>query len=197
MTFLRLKWWQPPAFGLAAILLSATAVFAQGGTLAEKIQLCGTCHGEDGNSKTEKTPSLAGQPAFYILNQLFLMREGVRKVEPMAAIVKDLKDSDLDGLSKHYSALAPKRSDEKYDRSLSPRGLAVVAERRCGSCHLPGLVGQQQIPRIAKQRIDYLIQTLKSFRDNPRGGADTAMSAPVAGMSDDDIQALAHYLWSR
>ena len=28
----------------------------------------------------EKIPSLAGQPAFYILNQLFLMREGVRPI---------------------------------------------------------------------------------------------------------------------
>ena len=31
------------------------------------------------------------------LNQLFLMREGVRKVEAMAPFVKDLKDDDLDG----------------------------------------------------------------------------------------------------
>ena len=62
---------------------------------AEKLALCGACHGEDGNSKIEKIPSLAGQPAFFILNQLFLMREGVRKVDAMAPIVKDLKDKSL------------------------------------------------------------------------------------------------------
>ena len=55
----------------------------------------------------EKIPSLAGQPAFFILNQLFLMREGVRKVEAMAPIVKDLKDDDLTKLSEH-SQLAAK-----------------------------------------------------------------------------------------
>jgi cytochrome c553 len=190
-------WWRPLAFGLAAVALSGVPASAQSGPLAEKIQLCSACHGEDGNSKMEKTPSLAGQPAFYILNQLFLMREGVRKVEAMAPIVKDLKDADLDALSKHYAAQAPKRSDESYDRALSGRGAAIAAERRCTSCHLQTLAGQDQIPRINKQRIDVLIDVLKSYRDNPRAGADTAMSAPVAGMSDADIQALAHYLWSK
>ena len=191
------KWWRPPAFGLAAVLLGMAPAMGQRGPLAEKIELCGACHGEDGNSKMEKTPSLAGQPAFYILNQLFLMREGVRKVEAMAPIVKDLKDSDLDALSKHYAALAPKRSDEAYDRTLNTRAAEVVAQRRCTSCHLQTFAGQDQIPRINKQRIDYMVDVLKSYRDNPRPGADTAMSAPVAGMSDDDIKALAHYLWSR
>ena len=29
------------------------------------------------------------------------------------------------------------------------------------------------MPRLAKQRIDYLIHSLKEFRDNKRSGADT------------------------
>jgi len=144
----------------------------------------------------ENIPSLAGQPAFFILNQLFLMREGVRKVEAMEPIVKDLKDDDLDKLSKHYAAQQPKRSDEKLDRALAKRGGEVLEERRCTSCHLRTLAGQDQVPRISKQRIDYLIQALKSYRDTQRPGADTAMSAPIAGASDADVEALAHYLWS-
>ena len=43
------------------------------------------------------------------------------------------------------------------------------------------------MPRLARQRIDYLIETLKSYRDSPRPGADTAMSAAIAGASDADI----------
>ena len=53
------------------------------------------------------------------------------------------------------------------------------------------------MPRLAKQRIDYLIATMKSYRDGPRPGADTAMSAAVAGLSDADLTALAHYAASR
>lgn len=186
-------WWRPRVFGLAAALLWLEPVAAQTMTLAERIELCSTCHGEGGNSRMEKTPSLAGQPAFYILNQLFLMREGVRKVEVMEPFVKDLEDEDLQALSEHFSRLPPKASDEKVDPALARRGAEIAEQRRCGSCHLPNLAGQDQMPRLAKQRIDYLIPTLKSYRDIPRPGADTAMSAAVAGASDEDIEALAHY----
>jgi len=187
------KWWRLPVLGLAAVMLCTMQAMAQSMSLAERMQLCSACHGEDGNSRIEKTPSLAGQPAFFILNQLFLMREGVRKVEAMIPIVKDLKDEDLDALSKHFSKLAPKRSDEPIDPALVKRGAEIATTRRCGSCHLPNLAGQEQMPRLARQRIDYTILTLKSYRDSPRPGADTAMSAAIAGASDADIAALAHY----
>jgi cytochrome c553 len=184
---------RPPVLGLAAVLVTALPAAAQSGPLAEKLQLCAACHGEDGNSKIEKIPSLAGQPAFFVLNQLFLMREGVRKVEAMAAIVKDLKDQDLTDLSEHFAKLTPKRSDEPVDPELVKHGQEIAARQRCASCHMPTLAGQEQMPRVAKQRIDYLVPTLKSYRDHPRDGADTAMSPPVGGLRDADITALAHY----
>jgi cytochrome c553 len=184
--------WRPLVFGLAAALVGESPAVAQM-SYEEKLQLCSTCHGEDGNSKMEKVPSLAGQPAFYTLNQLFLMREGVRQVEAMAPFVKELTDQDLDRLSKHYAGLPAQRSDEPVDPALARRGAEISNQRRCGSCHLPDLSGQDQMARLAKQRIDYTIPTLKSYRDNPRAGADTAMSAAVAGASDADIAALAHY----
>jgi cytochrome c553 len=53
------------------------------------------------------------------------------------------------------------------------------------------------MPRLAKQRIDYMIEALKAFRDNKRSGADTLMSATVYGVSDADLEALAHYAASR
>ena len=141
----------------------------------------------------ENIPSLAGQPAFFILNQLFLMREGVRKIDAMAPIVKDLKDDDLNALGAHYSKLAPKQSDEPIDPALVKRGTELAAAKLCASCHLPTLAGQEQVPRIAKQRVDYLTQAMKAYRDGTRPGADTLMSGIVAGMSDADIAALAHY----
>jgi len=187
---------RPPALGLAAALLS-TAAAGQARSPAQWIELCSTCHGEDGNSRMEKTPSLAGQPAFFVLNQLFLMREGVRRIEAMEPFVKELKDEDLQALSEHFAKLPAKPSGETVDPARVRRGEAVAAARRCGSCHLPSLAGQEQMPRLARQRIDYLVPTLKSYRDSPRPGADTAMSAAIAGASDDDIAALAHYAASR
>lgn len=188
---------RPAVLGLAAACLYAAAAGAQPTPVAERIQTCGACHGEDGNSKMENIPSLAGQPAFFMVNQLILMRERVRPVEAMMPFVKDLKDEDIVALADHYTKLQPKISGEPIDPLLVKRGGEIAEQRRCGSCHLPTLAGQEQIPRVARQRVDYLIQSLKEFRDGKRLGADTNMSVPVAGLSDADLTALAHYAASR
>jgi cytochrome c553 len=182
--------------GLAAAFFAVPA-FAQDVTLAERIQQCSGCHGEDGNSRLENIPSLAGQPEFFVMNQLILMREGVRPIEAMMPFVKDLKDADIDGLAKHFAGLAPKPSDERIDPALANRGAELAPSLRCASCHLPTLAGQEQMPRLAKQRVDYMVQALKQYRDNQRSGADTQMTAVVFGRSDREIAALAHWAASK
>ena len=131
------------------------------------------------------------------MNQLFLFREGVRKIPGMSEATKGLKDDDLVALAKHFTAREAKPSEEKVDAALAKRGATLVDPMRCASCHLPSFDGQDQMPRLAKQRIDYLIHALKQFRDNSRSGADTLMSNVVIGVSDDDLAALAHYTSSR
>lgn len=191
---------RPLTLASAAILL--TGLVGQGKPLAdtplrERIDQCGTCHGEDGNSRRENIPSLAGQPLFFLTNQLILMREGVRQVEAMEPFVNDLTDPEIEALAAHYAGLEPKPSGEPPDPALIERGAELSIALRCGSCHRPDLSGQEQMPRLAKQRIDYLISALKAFRDNTRSGADTLMSAVVYGVSDADLVALAHYAASR
>jgi cytochrome c553 len=188
---------QPLALGLAAAALCAGVTLGQTTPPAETIKTCSTCHGEDGNARTPNIPSLAGQPQFYLVNQLFLFREGVRNIEPMTAMLKELKDDDLMALAQHFSTLEAKRTDEPIDATLVSRGAALAEPMRCASCHLPSLEGQDQMPRLAKQRVDYLVNALKQFRDNTRSGADTLMSNVVTGVSDDDLVALAHYGSSR
>lgn len=189
--------WRPAVLGLAAAIFSAGVAHAQTAAFAEKLKLCAACHGEDGNSQIENIPSLAGQPAFFVLNQLFLMREGVRKFEAMAPIVKDLTDDDLNAFGAYYAKLTPKPGDEKIDPALVKRGAELAKAKACVSCHGANLQGQDQIPRIAKQRIDYLIYAMKAYRDGTRPSADTIMSSAVASLSDNDLAALAHYSASR
>jgi cytochrome c553 len=188
---------QSLALGLAAAAAFALSLpapsAAQKMSLEERIEQCSPCHGKDGNSTMDNIPSLAGQPAFYILNQVFMMREGVRQVEAMAAIVKDLKDEDLDALSKHYAKLPAKQSSEPVDPELVKRGAELAAKMRCGSCHAATLAGQDQMPRLAKQRIDYLVQSMKDLRENKRSGADGNMIAAIAAATEADLVALAHY----
>ena len=194
---MRSRWWRSLALGLAAAAFCAGAVHGQGMPLGERIKLCGACHGDGGNSRMPNIPSLAGQPEFFLVNQLFLFREGVRKVEAMTPLVRDLKDPDLVALAKHFAALEAKPSEEPIEPALVKRGETLAGPMRCASCHLPELTGQQQMPRLAKQRVDYLIHSMKEFRDDRRSGADTLMSNVVSGVSDADLAALAHYAASR
>lgn len=189
-------WRRLLVLGLAAAFFAGSA-FAQGVPLDERIKQCGGCHGEDGNSRIENVPSLAGQPEFFVMNQLFLMREGVRRIEAMMPFVKDLKDDDIDAMAKHFAKLAPRPSDERIDPALAKRGAELAPSLRCGSCHLPTLAGQEQMPRLAKQRVDYMLYALKQFRDNQRSGAETQMTAVVYGLPDRDLAALAHWSASK
>ena len=77
-------------------------------------------------------------------NQLFLMREGVRKVEAMESFVKELKDDEMEALAKYYAAQPPKPSDEPIDQDLSKRGAELAPRMRCTSCHGPILRGRSR-----------------------------------------------------
>jgi cytochrome c553 len=187
------QYWRPLALGLAAVFSLTGIAAAQDMPLKDRIEQCGGCHGEDGNSRLEKIPSLAGQPEFFVMNQLVLMREGVRQIEAMAPFVKDLKDADIQALADHFEKLPPKPSEEKVDPALAERGAKIAAQRRCESCHLPSLAGQQQMPRLAKQRIDDMVHAMKQYLTDSRSGADTAMTAAIFGLRDEDIVALAHW----
>jgi cytochrome c553 len=100
------------------------------------------------------------------------------------------------GIAKYFADLEPKASGENIEPALVERGGMLAVKLRCASCHLPGFSGRQQIPRLAKQRVDYLIHSMQEFRDNKRSGADTLMSNVVSGLSDADLTSLAHYVAS-
>jgi cytochrome c553 len=184
------------AFGFAAAaLLCAALAPAQSAaqSLQERLETCGTCHGEAGNSTMENTPSLAGQPALFLTNQLILMREKLRTSDVMAPFVKGLKDDEIVALAEHYAKQKPEATDEAVDPALAARGKVLAGQLHCGSCHLPNYEGREQMPRLAHQRIDYLILSLTAYRDGTRSGIDTSMNGAMYGVSDQDIRALAHH----
>lgn len=191
--------------GAAAVPMQAAAqTAAQPGAQAiaqasasGSLETCLQCHGEGGNSRTPMIPSLAGQPEFFVTNQLIYMREGVRPTPPMTPFVEKLKDSEIEALARAIAALPPERSDETVDPALAARGAKLAEALRCASCHLPNLHGQEQMPRLAGQRIDYMAAAMKAYRDSARPGADPMMSNVVVGLGDADIEALAHFAASK
>jgi cytochrome c553 len=162
----------------------------------ERLKQCAACHGENGNSKMENTPSLAGQPELFLTNQMILMRERVRRSEVMEPFVKGLKDDEIVALAAHYAKLKPEPSDEAVDRMVVARGAELARQLHCASCHRPTYEGQEQIPGLLHQRLDYTIKSLVEYRNGSRSGIDTSMSGVMYRVSDTDIRALAHYVGS-
>ena len=97
----------------------------------DRLQLCGTCHGEKGNSKMEKMPSLAGQPELFLTNQLILFRERLRKSEVMEPFVKGMTDPEIIALAQHYSRSWQPEPSARACRPGAGGPRRRVSPRRC------------------------------------------------------------------
>jgi cytochrome c553 len=179
---------------LASTLASTLALAqAPAKSLPELIASCAACHGGDGNASNPQWPSIAGQPRVFIENQLVIIREGLRDVPTMKAVMGTVTDADIAALARHYSALPklPMATAVRQDQRL--RGAEISRRALCGTCHLADYTGQNQVPRLAGQNEPYLLFALKQFRDHSGPGRDTIMSGTLQGMSDRELEDLAHY----
>ena len=185
-------------FALSALLaaLCGDAAAQAVPPVAERVAACISCHGEGGRSTQPLTPSLAGQPSFYAITQLFLFRDGRRSSEAMTAVAKGMSDADLrffsDWIAKLPSPAAAQAATG--DPARMARGAALAKQHLCASCHGADYAGGQQVARLAWQREDYLAQTLSEFRAGKRLGYTPAMNEALAGIASQDLSDLAHYL---
>ena len=74
------------------------------------------------------------------------------------------------------------------------RAQALVVQNRCNFCHTPSFAGQDNVPRIADQREDYLVKALRGYKDNSRHGYDASMADVMVPITDDQILDLAYYI---
>jgi cytochrome c553 len=185
-------------------LVGALAVFMSCGSFAraadiaagkEKAELCVGCHGENGISQMENMPSLAAQPDLFIQWQLVFFRAGTRKNEQMQPIVEQLNNDDIRNLGAYYASLPPPKPSADDDPDLSKKGAQAAAGRRCASCHTDSYAGTKAVARLAGQREEYLVKALRDYKTGVRaGGAMAAMADVAFPLSEEEIEALAHYL---
>jgi cytochrome c553 len=179
---------------LAAVVLFA-ALPATAETLVERAAPCLACHGENGQSENPDVPSLGAQQKDFVLVQLYMFREKLRKVEIMNDMAKGMSDDDLRAFSEFVAKLpAPVPPSEALDAARIERAKEIVARNRCNFCHTPTFAGQDQIPRIAGQREDYLLRTLRDYKTGTRRSYDPAMASVVEPLKDEDFVELAYYL---
>jgi cytochrome c553 len=58
----------------------------------------------------------------------------------------------------------------------------------------PILSGQNNVPRLADQREDYLLKTLRDYKNGTRRGYDASMAEVLQPIDDAQLIEFAHYL---
>jgi cytochrome c553 len=185
------------ALTATVLLLGAASAQAQDIEAGRaKAQVCAACHGADGNSVAPNFPSLAGQTWRYIYVELKDFKEGRRTNPIMSPMAASLSRQDMIDIANFYAAQPLKPSAFKADDAKIKLGKAKADETLCVMCHLGGFAGQNEIPRVAGQQYDYIVQQLHDFKKRTRTNDAGNMTSVAQTLSDADIENLANYLTS-
>ena len=179
--------------GTILATLAALPVAAQ--PLDARLPTCFACHGQNGQSQLPETPSLGAQPAFYTAVALLMFRDKLRVTEPMNEMTKGLTDDEL---RRAADIIAKQPPPEPVAGTPDParmeRARAISVQHRCNVCHRPDYQGQENVPRLAAQREDYLLKALRGYKDRSRRGYDAQMTEVVQTISDQEFADLAYFL---
>ncbi len=168
----------------------------------EPWEICGLCHGLDGNSATSRFPRIAGQKAAYIEKQVRAFRSGARSNDggQMQDIVHEIEAADIGRIAAYFSQ--QRVASPQVPPAEAAPGAALFAHGRegvpaCAPCHGAGAAAPEGLvpPHLTAQHRAYLAKQLADFaageRDNDPGGV---MRAVAAALTAAEIDALADYL---
>ena len=158
-----------------------------------KIQICVSCHGEQGATIMPVYPILAGQNFYYTYVQLKDLKSGYRKNEIMAAMVQDLEKDEMKLLAGHFSEQAWPETKHKSDAGKTSIAKMAIDAGQCVQCHRGGFEGESRNPRLSGQNYEYLKKTMLDFKNKVRTNS-AAKNSLFATFSDEEIDALADYL---
>jgi cytochrome c553 len=170
----------------------------------DKAVSCGACHGADGNSVNPTWPSLAGQSATYIVDQLKAFKKGSRSNVLMNAQVLSLSDEDMADVAVYFSE-QPAAPRAVADASLVDKGQAIYrggnkeeGTPACMACHGPNGAGNPaaSYPSLSGQYAIYTTAQLKAYASGERksDGATKVMRDIAKSLDDDDMVAVASYI---
>ncbi len=183
------------ARGIAAALIFLPAWAGGAEPLESRLAACLSCHGDKGLSSVAETPSLGGQPSFYLTVQMLMFRDRLRVVEPMNAMMKGFGDGDLQKMGDLIAKLPPPQpAGGSGDSGRMENGRVLAERNRCNFCHQGNYSGERNVPRLAGQREDYLVKSMRAFKDNSRRGYDASMADVLYEVSDEQILDLAYFL---
>jgi cytochrome c553 len=161
-----------------------------------KAKVCGACHGEDGNAVNSTYANLAGQTWRYIYVQLKDFKEGRRVNNTMSPLAATLSREDMIDIANYFAAQPVKSNPFVPDETKVKLGKAKADETLCAMCHLGGFAGQNEIPRVAGQQYDYVIEQLRNFKSRTRTNDAGNMTSVAQTLTETDMENLAHYIVS-
>jgi cytochrome c553 len=180
---------------------------------ASKAAVCTACHGLNGNSVNPEWPSLAGQNAVYIREQLQMMKAKKRNNPVMQPIVDPLTEQDFADFGAYFSVQTPAglEADPSYwkaGEALFKSGDTNRNIPACAACHGPAGQGNpgSGYPALRAQHSVYTVKQLQDYltKNRYRDPADSAtvhttrnsamMTTIAARLSPEDIRNVASYL---
>ena len=180
-------------FGLLGVLAALTFPVTPGNAaevqtvLGGKLVVCGVCHGVDGSPKLEGVPIIWGLQENYILKQLHEFQRGDRASDTMKKIAVNLTEEEV-GPAAAYFATKQWPRPANASSSSPPPTMAI-----CEACHQQKLVGGVAAPRLAGQKYDYLVESMRRFAEGQRKNSPE-MSGIMQAISASDREAMARYI---
>ncbi len=177
---------------LATLSIFAQSAFAEGDLDSgeELAYSCLGCHGIEGYRNaypSYRVPKLGGQKAAYLEIALRGYRDGNREHPTMEGQAESLSDQDIADVAAYFASM-PGATDGDGQAAES----APEAAQACAACHGPaGISVNAMWPSLAGQHEDYLLQSLKGYRDGTR--KDPVMSTQATLIDEDDVEILARY----
>ncbi|MBU3719980.1 MAG: cytochrome c4 [Burkholderiaceae bacterium] len=197
-------WWRQLGMGLwgscaALILIFVTPVHAQ--LAPDRIALCASCHGADGNSPNGEFPKLAKLQVGYFVRQMEDYKKGKRKSSVMQGIVAAIDEKEFQAFAQHFNQQnppAPGQGDAKLlarGKEIFYEGIVGSAVPACSGCHKDDGTGTNRYPRLAGQHPEYLIQQMLSYKSGARDNDDRGLMRTVAQrMNEAEIKAVSQYI---
>ncbi|HMA10671.1 MAG TPA: c-type cytochrome [Steroidobacteraceae bacterium] len=203
------------AAALSLSLLALPSLAQQAGDAAAgatKAATCTACHGLNGNSANPEWPSIAGQNAAYVREQVAAIKSGKRPNVLMQPIVQSLTDQDIADLAAFFSQQTPTglEADPSYwkaGQKLYRGGDGARGIPACMTCHGPVGRGNPAAgyPALQAQHSVYTVKQLENYAANARYAKDAngkSQSSPNAQMmnliasrlSAEDRRNLASYI---
>ena len=174
--------------------LIASGDAAKGEAVAEEHK-CAKCHGDNGISEDDDTPSIAGQTRSYQFKQLMDYKHSTRDEKTMVKRARKLTPEEMADLSAFYAAQAPQKPPAREAPKLATEGDESRLLLSCDVCHGEGGIGYgMESPALVGQKPVYFVDTMMAFREGDRENDAYGRMRFIANqLTEDEIKALAAY----